>query len=506
MKDSFNWSHFLSHFKVKKIEKEHYQKMNDKSRERLKREYLELRNIGLIFIDYVPYEKKAEMIDGLKELYRPEGEKQPAFFDPLRIDQVPDIKQAGIRGGGGIVPLGTIFSSDLSWEPLQGIQKKLPKEFLCVEVSVGQFVDCAYYLVYSCTTKEEYRNNDIFKVFIGSEDWIPYEEKSAEGKELRGSKPKGPQLEPTMQAFQKDMEEFLRQFSCGLFLNKEKKGQTCPNFKVMSVPKIDFNSFDTWEREHSRLLKFIGFNYFAYSSFDNILVGYYPESLFRDKPSSVFQGLVFLASIADFKGEGYGGHPEYEVFNRIEIFTVQSAAALLHSTYWPAFVMEILKQKWEKNATSLLENIRILKKQKKLISKDIYEKTLDSYRDFNQFYIDEIKNVDTLTQNTSWLERFFPEKSPLKSTRRFIDVFESLSKGSERLPNMEKEMLRDLKDRFELLFRYCDNLTRMSLDESNISLQRSMRRMTITMLILTMTTVILAIIDRYGSAIWKALF
>ena len=480
--------------------------MNTESRKRLKKEYLNISNIGVILIDYVPYEKKSEMIDGLQELYRPEGEKQPVFFDSPRIDQIPDIKQAGIRGGGGHVPLGKIYNSDLGWQPLNGIQKNLPKEISAVEVFVGQFVDFAYFIAYSCTIKEEYRDKDILNIFIESEDWIPYKEKTVEGKEVRGSRPKGPQLEPTIRAYQKDLEEFLRSFSCGLFLNKENSGQQCPNLKIISTPKIDYPSFEIWEREHSRLLRFIGLNTFAYSRFKGILVGYYPESLFRDKPSSVFQGLVFLASIADFKGEGYDNHPEYEAFADVEYLTLMSIAPLLHSIYWPAFTMEISRHKWEKDATSLLENIRTVNKQKKLISKDVYEKMLDSYRDFNQFYIDEIKNIETLTQNASWLKRLFPEKSPLKSTHRVPDVFEDISKGSERFPNEEKEMLKDLKDRFELLFRYCDNLTSMSLNESNISLQRSMRRMTITMLILTVTTVVLAIIDRYGSAILEALF
>ena len=485
-----------------KIEKEHLEKRNAESRERLKKEYLDVKNIGIVFIDFVPYEKKTEMIEGLKELFKAEGEKQPAFSDESRFDQIPDIRRSGMMGLGGSLNLGIIFNSDIEGQLLLGIQKKLPDETQYIQVHLGQFVDFAYYIIYSCLIKEEYQNRDVEKSFVESQDFVPYKEKTSKDKEIRGERLKGPKLEPTMQEYQRNLEDFLRKFSCGLFLNKGGKDTACPNLKVLSVPKIDFDSFEVWEKDYFDFLRFIGFN-FIYSRFENMLIGYYPERLFAERPSSVSQGLVFLASLADFKGEG-DGKPIYEVLDKIEYFALMGLGPFLHSLYWPMFTLEIIREEWEKKAIDILENVQS-SKTKKAVSKDIYDRALESHLNFNRYFIGEIRNIEATNQNLMRFKPFTTDKYPLKS-RNTIDIFDDLVKGGERFRNMEKNVLTNLKHQFETLFSYCNNLTSMSLDESNLNLQKSMRRMTIAMLILTITTVMIAIIDKFGSAIWNFLF
>jgi hypothetical protein len=307
-------------------EREFREKANKERREALKREFIETKNLGFMLVDFIPYANKSKLIEGLNELFSPEDPNQPMSFDEPRLDQIPDIKESGVLSGGGTTPIGIIFNSDISGDRFfRGIQKKLPAEFFCLEVCVGQFIDYAYYVVYSCLLKEEYQTKEIERLFIESEDWVPYRETTPNGREMRGEKPKGPDLEPTIRGYQTNMEKYLRPFSHGLFLNSSNEPSVCcPNVKVLSVPKIDFNSFDTWETGHRSLLRFLGFE-FLYCKHDRMMIGYYRKSLFSDKPSSAFQGLVFLASLCDFKSDGFS-KPEHEVFHNVHWFTIHDIA------------------------------------------------------------------------------------------------------------------------------------------------------------------------------------
>ena len=457
----------------------------------MEKQYFDIKNLAIILVDFVPYERKKDMIEGLRELFETEGDKQPVFFDEPSFDSIPDIRESGILSGSGHNNLGMIFNSDIDWQPLMGIQKKLPEEFLGIQVTVGQFVDFSYWIEYLGFVKENYQNKDIKRVFVESRDFVPYRIKTPDGREMRGRKPKGPELEPTIRSFQTDLENFLRPYSCGLFLDRTTTKGTylsCISVKVLSTQKIDFNLFKNWERQHFNFFRFIGFTH-AYSRYDSMLVGYYPERIFREQ--SIFQGLVFLASTADFKGDGYET-PEKEICYRIQ-FQVMDLVPLLHLIYWPSFAMEVNRRKWEQQIRSMLSDISASREKKIEDIQQAYDKTMELYRDFNQHFIEEKWNIDLMKQHLSFAKRVTSATKPLDSTLPQTNLFEDMLWVGESFLDQEKDMLQHIKDQIDLLFSYSDNLINMDLNKTNLHLQKRMDRMTYIMLVLAIVTTILAL-------------
>lgn len=485
---------------VNEVEEKYTKRGNERRRGQLEKEYFDIKNLEIILIDFVPYERKKEMIKDLKELFEKEGERQPYFVDEPRLDLIPDIKESGVFSGGGTVHLGWILNSALDWKPMHGVQKKLPHEFMGIDVTLGQFVDFSYWIAYAGAIKDKYQNDGIKKTFIESGDWVKYKEKTPDGREIRGRRAKGPKLEPTIRKYQEALQDFLRPYSCGIFLNKSNKDKhsSCPSLKVVSTDKIDFDSFQDWEMKHIDFLRFIGFD-LAYSRYNNMLAGYYPERIFREM--SIFQGLVFLASTADFKGEGYD-KPESEICDNVELL-VQYLAPLLHSIYWSSFALEINRGKWENEVQSILAEISASRKEKERSIQQTYDRTLESYRNFHQYFIEESKNLEGMKHNMNYARRVVRGYTkPLNSrfSRSNFNLFEDLANYGVSLLKMEKEMLEHLKRQIDLLFSYSNNLTNMDLNQTNIRLQTSMKWMTIVMLVFTIVSAILAIIA-YGPTI-----
>jgi hypothetical protein len=485
---------------LNEIRERHKEEMNNRSRERLQKQYVDIRNLGIILVDFVPYERKQDMIEGLRNLFKKEGEKQPIFVDEPRFDMIPDIKDEGIFSGGGTAHIGSVISSDLDWQPLQGIQRKLPNEFVYLDVTIGQFVDFSYWIAYAGLIKETHQNQGIERVFVESRDWVPYEKTTSDGRKIQGMKSKGPQVEQTIRNCQKALEDFLRPYSTGLFLNKlanKTEHFTCPNLKILSTQKIDFGSFQEWEMAHSDFMRFIGFER-VYSRFDNMIVGYYPETAFRER--SISQGLVFLASKADFKGDGYL-KPEDEIFDNVR-FLLWDLAPLLHVIYWSSFAVEINRRKWEEKVESTIKEISSAQKRKPDVIQNICIDALNSYREFNQYFIEETKNLESLKQRSAFYRRLVTASQPLNSKFSNVNPFDDLAKYADRLLSMEKDMLENLKGRFDLLLTYSNMLANLDLSQTNINLQKSMKWMTLIMLVLTIAATVLTILI-YGPTIWN---
>ena len=491
---------------LEKAEQAFVEKSNKERRLLLKKEYLDVKNIGVILIDFVPYERKNQMIEGLKRLFTHEDLDKPLFSDTPRIEGIPDIRESGMLSGGGHANIGTIVNSDLGAGLLvTAIQRRLPAEIQAMQVFVGQFVDYAYYVVYSCLIKDDYQNKGIEQIFTESDDWVPYYEKTSDGEKKRGERRKGPEHEPTIRTYQENIEQFLRPFSCGLFLNTD-NNQTgaCPSLKIVSIPHIDFAAFEQWEKTYRGLLVFLGFN-FLYSKFEHTVVGFYRKSLFPGKPSSVFQGLIFLASLDNFKGEGYGT-PANEILSRIEFFATFDLARLFHVVYWPAYHIEVIQKEWKRKTCNLLITIRDLKRHSKSALNKVYNDVLDAYGSYNQYYLDETENIKTLIEELRRFEKFVSEAETLAGFTKF-SIFYELLAGGKRFLNREKDNLDELKGLFDDLFRHCNDFVNMALNDSNLRLQRLMKNMTIAMLLLTAVTVAVpiveSIIESYGSLIWN---
>jgi hypothetical protein len=270
---------------------------------------------------------------------------------------------------------------------------------------------------------------------------------------------------------------------------------------VLSLPKIEFENFDVWEKSHFTLLRFIGFD-LLYSQCGKILVGDYRAPIFADKQSSMFQGLLFLASLEDHTREGYG-KPEHEVFDMVENLLLEGLVPFLHLIYWSTFMVEIVQREKEKELDSLAESIQSWK-EKKTVHTDVYQKILDSYRIFKRYYIEEIRNLKKMKRNVTSYKPIVKDCQPLKSMVK-INVFQNMVDGSERFLEAERETLDTLKEQYDLTLNYCNNLTNMSLQQSNLDLQKNMWRMTIAIVFLTIVSILIPILDKYGSLIWKIL-
>lgn len=493
--------------KSNEIKKKHLEKMNDSSRKHLSGEYFDFKNLAIILFDFVPYENKEKMIEGLKELFKPEGTKQPIFSDEPKLD-ICDMKNEGFLSGGGYYPVGTILNSDINFQPMQGVQKYLPEPFFYIEVGVGQFVDFSYFIFYKAVLKKRFQNCGIKKTFVESGDFVRFEEKKPSGKITRGARSKGPELEPTIRNYIMELEKFLKQYSHGLFLNTkndENKRLTCPNFKIVSTPKIDFRNFDNWKSQHHRFLRHIGFN-FVYSKYSQMLVGYYGSNIFREH--SLFEGLVFLASETDFKGEGYMGNgaAEAEIIDDIS-FLGWELYPLLQVMYWSSYVIELQHPKWEFEVKDLMS--KILSNDKSIDqTENSYDITANAYREFNQQYLKENRNIEALKQNSKRYHRIVDSIKQLKSRSSSDNIFQDIIDGGNRFLDKEKEMLNNIKTDYDLLFRYCNNMITMDFNMLNVKLQKSMKWMTIAMLILAILTIIISIIDNYDNLVnaWNALF
>lgn len=471
------------------------EKMDKDSQQRLKKEYLDIKNLEIILIDFIPYERKEQMIQGLKELFQPEVKPGGMFAGP-RLDFIPDIKKSGALSGGGTSRIGVIFNSDIGWEPLMGIQRKLPKPFLALEVTLGQLVDSIYYIIYHCTIKKEFYDDGIKKTFIESGDWVPDEK--------GGWVPKGPKLEPTIRKYQEDMEQFLKRFSYGLFLNRSYTNEGafgCPSIKIISTKKIDFDSLQEWEKNHLRFIGFLGFNIGIYSKYKGFLVGISEDRLF--KTYSVNAGLVFLASEDDFEEDGYGS-VERAICGNVEWFIEDPTLGLMglfHSIYWTNYQLEVSREKWEQDIKTSLDEIISSTKPAEITS--IYQRIIKIYHDFNNYLVNEKKNVKNLSKMVERAKKVTSPITPIKMRKFEVDTFQDLIRGSERFLEMENDAIEYLRSQFQSLFEYCRNLTNTNLSQSNINLQKSMHKLTVVMVILTIATLaimilqILPIIEHY---------
>ena len=461
-------------------------KWSKKSQQRLEKEYLDIKNLEIILVDFIPYERKEQMIQGLKELFQPEVKTKGLFGDP-HLDFIPDMKKSGALSGGGTAKIGIIFNSDISWKPLTGIQRKLPEQFLALEITLGQLVDSMYYIIYCGTIKKEFYNEEIKKTFIASGDWVPDEK----GGWIR----KGPKTEPTIRRYQRDMERFLKNFSCGLFLNSSYAGEGfgCPNIKIISTKKINFDSLQEWEKNHLRFIDFLGFNVAVYSKYDGFLVGIPEDHLF--KTYSVYAGLIFLASEDDFETNGYETI-ERAICGKIEWFSQDPTSHLIdlfHSVYWTNYHLEISGEKWGEEIKSTLDKIIFCADPNEISI--IYQRIIKMYHDFSSYFVDEKKNIQNLKKRVARAKKIASPVTPLKMRNFEVDVFKDLVGGSEMFLEMEDDRNDYLNSQFRSLFGYCKNLTNVSLSRSNINVQKSMHRMTIVVIILTIAMLAIMIIQ-----------
>lgn len=442
-----------------------------------RKQYLPIKNLEIMFVDIVPYERKNKMIQGLLDLFQ--GAASTAGYNGPRLYEIPDMKESGVLSCGGFVNVGNIFNSDIGRKPLGGVQRNLPKPFLVVNVWISQFVDFGYCVIYNCVLKDEFRNVSVKDVFIQSRCFTERKEKLPNGKVIKCSRRKGPEFEPSIRQYQKMMEDFLGKYSCGLFLNEatiENPAPSCPNMKIISIKKINFDSFEEWFYDHVDFLKFLGVS-FAISKYDDFLVSYQKEKLF--KKASIFQGLLFLGSETDRKKSLNDDKIEEEMCRKVESFVIEKLVPLFQIIFGTVHQLEITCKNWEDKIKACIVN--------DFQDMAVYKKARALHRDFQHFHIDEEENIRSLTAKIKRLTRIKSISSPIPLRGFKINLFEDMLEGCHKFLKIEKERLTYLGNYFQSAFEHFREMV-------NFNLQREIRSLTKRLLWITVVMVILTLI------------
>lgn len=402
----------------------------------------------------MPYEKKELMKEKLIDFL---GEQKDFIGYDLSIKSLGDVKIEGIYHRG---PVGIVYNSDLDFEPWRGSQRELPIPFSSIEVFLGQTFDFNYYVIYICNIKEEYQKRGIKETYIPINDFV-YD------KETKISSRRGPELEPNIREYQTMIQTYLKDYSCGIFLEENDQIQNCPNIKILSMKNIDFENFKEWEREHRLLLMFLGYQY-TYSQFnDSYLVGFSADELFQKKGYE--SGLIFMGSEEGFNYERYGDL-ESGIIHKIKYlvrdFKFQS---YLFSYFWMSYQLHININEWDQKINDVLSDLKSKKGLDDIMT--IHKNMIDERVIFDSYYNDEISNNRKMERNTE-IFNISNRISPLSTNSREINVFETLTFGCKNNINQEKYSLEDINKHFESFFSYSNNLTNIRINKNNINTQR----------------------------------
>lgn len=472
-------------------------------REYLEEEYFDVQNIGLILIDIVPYENKAQMIDGFKKMFCAGNlTSMKMRFDGPRLDCIPDIKKSGLLAAGGSANIGFVFNSDLDVNYLTGIKRRLPRMLKMMEIEVAQSVDFAYTVTYVCHFKKEFYNRDIKDVFIKSDELVPFEEMLEDGSILKGERSRGPEFEPSMIDFQLNIESFLRDFSSGLYLNKnseKNKVPCCPSIEILSTDDVPFEGFEEWWKSHHKFLNFINFDLYHYSKFEYLLVGFQEREIYGKY--GISSGLIMIASKKHFEYESGYSSVESGIIANITYMAIDLHNLFL-LTYWANYQVEITQKEWEKKFDSYLSDTSILSKSSDVQNMknltQIYVSMVKESGSFESYFLSESRNYVLFRRLFPWIRKKIKHFEPLLPNIYNRNVIEAFFESGKNLLEEEKNRNETFRRELDSLLNYTRNLTDLAIAEVNIDLQNIIRKYTKAIFILTILMIIVSAIQVTG--------
>lgn len=478
-------------------EKDHWKERNEQSRKHLEPQYFDIKNLAVIFLDFVPYERKNEMIEGLKRLFQYDKlSAERIIAHDINIDKIPDMKQSGLPSGGGYTRIGTLLNSKISWTFPMGSVVELPDPFESLEIWVVQFVDFSYCVAYSCRLREDYYNRGIRETFVRSGDFVEDKEDQLTGSKIKMWRALGPEFENTIKAYETDMEVFLSQFSHGLFLNSDyASNKPCPSVRVLSTPKIDFANIEQWVNDH-----FIFIRYLRIASIfcrhNGALLTYQIDKIFGE--AGFPKGLTLLYSEQDIKKESDNNIESYIIY-LATLLATHSFAEFLFPIYWAAYHINDLQQRWSKE----LEKFAAVSMQGKSTSPNLFDdvkqqtkKIIGFYGKFASIANKERINIRKMTERINLFGKHAREEvisMGLKKTMEF-DVYEDLRSGIDRWLTQENLMLEEVQRQVETLQGYYRDLANTELGFSNISLQNILKWLTIAIVSLAAISAFVALV------------
>ncbi len=198
-------------------------------------------------------------------------------------------------------------------------------------------------------------------------------------------------VEKGIDKYQLELENFLREFCNGIYLNfnKFKKDKpSCPSIKILSAEPIPFDNFKNWKDNNKNFLDSFGLNSrYDYSKlelgFDKFLLGY--QKAFHSSPihsiedfsrfALQFQGLSSgLIIIYPDKGFGRDNVEHDDIVYIIHNHTKCKFVNLFFGVYWPYYQVDIVQKNWENKIEELNKKIMELSRLNDI--QELYKKLI----------------------------------------------------------------------------------------------------------------------------------
>lgn len=456
-------------------------------REHRENEFFDARILAVILVDIVKYEDRQQMIEHFSRLLR-DGKIDENEIAEI-MERIPDLKKTGHSGGSSAI--GTLVnlkkvqrnaSPALSYArsgryllPINAYLE-LPDPFIAIEITVFQIVDFAYCVRYTCYIDNPYQHVSK-STYVNSGDMVPHRFKRKDGSYVEGSTRRGPEFEPLIIRYEKEVAEFLGQYSTGLFLNDVNADDPrLPSIRVLSTPQIDLENLDAWFRAHYSYRDYLRTRNF-YCRYNDAILTYQEDDLFVN--SSRPKGLTLLYSEAD------GGFPPgtdvgREISHKAD-FLSDSLVEYLFPYYWILFHSHIVNEKWSVESSqlrALLTDPKIANKPLKERKKDL-QTLLSFYGRFVSFANTERKCIRELIDAFDKHGRYLLAVTHQYRSAYEVDVFADLVTGVNNLAKEELTAINDVQEDLSTLLGYHKDLSNMDLTFSNISLQRQIKWLTI---------------------------
>jgi hypothetical protein len=488
--------HYTNNRKELEKEEEALLEQIRKSRES---EYLDVKILSLNLIDFVPYEKKQQMVEIYRKLLLSGGARRE-HIDEI-VNRIPDLSQTGTFG---ISCIARIFNKKKFERRERGIRSSwpiisvftwmdviyldLPDAFEFVEIWIKQSVDFLYSILYYCKIDKSYRSNKIKDNYVKSTDMLPvgnYEEGDSRPRRLRG-----PLNEPSIGLYETVIGEFLAKLNIGLFLGESyTENHFCPSIRVLSTSEINFDNIQTWLHNHLRFLHYMQIAT-SFNKYRNSILAYNTSRLYNEIPS----GITIV-----YSEKHVGNNSISDIYHDVikdSLSLTENLTEFLLPYYWSAYQYFNTIRKWRNKVDDI--NTKSTQFSIKYDSSEIkneVESIMNLYRKFMTFANREKVNIRRTREHFNNFGRHaIGSADPLRLHIEF-DILKDLNEGVNNRLQQEETTINEVQDQFETLLEYYRDLSNLKLSASNVDLQKQVKILAIITVIIGFVAAIPVILD-----------
>jgi hypothetical protein len=415
--------------------------------------------LGLVLFDLVPAEKRESLIDGIRQM--------------IRGPELPEIPRGlgGTLGGGWRVNIGPLKES------------KALEAFEWIEGSIGQDFDFCYFLTFRCILRPDLRNT-LEEGFLKAGEWVSSKTTGPEG--AIETRHREQDLEPTIRLVQKQLETFLSKFLPGIYISAQSEKATvkCPSARILVADHIDFDNFQTWFREHTEFMLFLGMG-FAASRLGPYLLSYQPDRVISE--SGMFAGLNIVISR---KALPKPSENEGDSFMNASSTFISEIVPLFEIVYWVQFARESILPGWSTKADPLNSRLDELLHGNNLPSlhalMPYYREAIRLFNEFEGYSIDETRRID-LMKNSSMLKRGMKSTALTGPIGIEIDILADLNEGAVKFIDEEDKSLKHVLQKIR-------SLSEQYQHHADFALQRGMSTLTKVALAISVGSFLAAVI------------